>query len=376
MKRLKKRTCILLFIAFALFIFSILNIKTIRFEIRKIYFEEFLNQELINSETSEINIDFFEIDKTGEKECTEGINQAIRYAHRNNIEYIKFPKGKYLVNGDREHTQEGGIILQSNLTLDLNESIVIQKDSKSPYYCIIDINNVENVRVINGTISGDRENHDYNTIESSHQWGMGIEIKNATNIEIKNLEIVNATGDAIYITGNSQNVDISNCKLSECRRQGISIISGKNINIYQNEIYKISGNTPQSGIDLESNFDNESIENVKIYENVFYNFGNNIAIQLCRYIKNVEITHNSIQGKIICYNCYEEFVIKDNVIDNGGIDIQELYGWEIGNVSILNNKITNSYISIKDVNADELQFEGNELENTNVENNNINKETI
>ena len=87
---------------------------------------------------------------------------------------------------------------------------------------------------------------------------------------------------------------------------------------------------------------------------------------LCRYITNVEISNNRIQGLIVCYNCNGLLKITNNFIDNGGIYIQELYGWNIDNVSILDNKISNSYINIQDVDANELEFEGNKLENTNV----------
>ena len=82
----------------------------------------------------------------------------------------------------------------------------------------------------------------------------------------------------------------------------------------------------------------------------------------------MEISNNKIQGLIVCYNCNGLLKITNNLINYGGIDIQEAYGWNIANVSILDNKISNSYINIQDVDTTELEFEGNELKNTNIVN--------
>ena len=230
------------------------------------------------------------------------------------------------------------------MTVDLNESTIIQKDSKETHYSIFDIDGKKNVRLINGTIQGERYTHDYQTIQSTHQWGMGIEIKNSSNIEISNLNIKSTTGDAIYISEKAENVDINNCRLEDCRRQGISIIEGKNINIYQNEIFNIQGQTPQSGIDLESNFNTQLIENVNIYENRFYGFGNNIAIQLYRYINDVSIKENLIYGRIICYNINKKLDIIQNDIYDGGLETDNKY--RINTIQLLNNNFTRSKVEL------------------------------
>lgn len=334
--------------------------------------------EPIDDNSGIINNQYFGIksDGTDAKQTTKGICDAIEYANKNNIEYVKLEEGRYLINGEGERYEEKGIILKSNITLDLNNSIVMHEPCSSERYTIINLYNVENVTVCNGQIIGDRDRHDYNKIKGSHQWGFGVEINGSSNIQIHNLQINNTTGDGIVISGaydngkmkTCNNIDIKNNNISCSRRQGISVTTGTNINIYQNEIHQISGTAPQTGIDLESDFTSDSIESVRIYDNIFYGSASNIAIQLCKYIKNVEISNNKIQGKIVCYNCNEKFDILNNTISNGGIELQEIYGIEIENIGILNNKIINSYISIKDIRTDELKFEGNKLENTSVEN--------
>lgn len=335
--------------------------------------------EPIDEKSGIINNQYFGIDSNGTnaKQTTKGICNAIEYANENNIEYVKLEEGKYLINGEGEKYKSKGIVLKSNITLDLNNSTIIHENCSSERYTIINLYDVENVTVCNGHIIGDRDEHDYNTIQGSHQWGYGVEINGSSNIQIHNLQIEKTTGDGIIVAEANENgriktcndIEIKNNNIFCSRRQGISVITGTNINIYQNEIHQISGAAPQTGIDLESDFTSESIENVKIYDNIFYGTGSNIAVQLCKYIKNVEISNNNIQGKIVCYNCNEKFAILNNIISNGGIELQEIYGIEIKNIEILNNKIINSHISIKDVHTDELQFEGNKLENTSVENN-------
>ncbi len=331
----------------------------------------------IDETTGIINNLYFGInsDGTNAEQTTKGICEAIEYANKNNIEYVKLEEGQYLINGEGEKYEEKGIVLKSNMTLDLNNSTIMHESCSSERYTIINLYNVENVTVCNGHIIGDRENHDYDTIQGTHQWGYGVEINGSNNIQIHNLQIENTIGDGIVISGaldngkikTCNNIDIKNNNIFCSRRQGISVITGKNINIYQNEIHQISGAAPQTGIDLESDFTSESIENVKIYDNIFYGTGSNIAIQLCQYIRNVEISNNNIQGRIVCYNCNEKFDILNNIIDNGGIELEKIH--DIENVNILNNRITNSYISIKDVHTDEVQFDGNELENTSIESN-------
>lgn len=332
----------------------------------------------IDETTGIINNLYFGInsDGTNAEQTTKGICEAIEYANKNNIEYVKLEEGQYLINGEGEKYEEKGIVLKSNMILDLNNSTIMHEPCSSERYTIINLYNVENVTVCNGYIIGDRDGHDYNIIQGTHQWGYGVEINGSNNIQIHNLQIENTTGDGIVISGaldngkikTCNNIDIKNNNIFCSRRQGITIITGKNINIYQNEIHQISGAAPQTGIDLESDFTSESIENVKIYDNIFYNTGSNWAIQLCRYITNVEISNNKIQGLIVCYNCNGLLKITNNLINYGGIDIQEAYGWNIANVSILDNKISNSYINIQDVDTTELEFEGNELKNTNIVN--------
>lgn len=213
----------------------------------KYYYLEKIYGQPIDIETGIINNDFFNIDSTG-KECvntTKGINEAILYANKNNIEYIKLEHGSYLINGIRDSK---GIELKSNITFDCGGATLQEITNDQIGYCVFYLNEVENVKIINGIIKGDKNTHNYDNISSTHEWGSGIVLLGCINIEIHNLEIYNFTGDGIYISGSevsngsrllSKNISIENNNVHHCRRQGISIITGDTIEIKDNEIHDI-----------------------------------------------------------------------------------------------------------------------------------------
>lgn len=246
--------------------------------------------EPIDLNTGEINNEYFAINREGsnEKETTKGINDAIKYANKQNIEYIKLQKGIYKINA--------AIFVRSNVILDLNQSEIQFMPNANTSYIMINIGNSNNVTVCNGKIMGDREQHDYETINSTHEWGMGVYLKNASDITIEHLEIANTIGDGIYIL-DSQNLKISNNAIHDVRRNGITIISGDNIQIHDNEIYNISGTRPMCGIDMERNKNSQQITNIKIYRNKLHNIlGYNMLT--FQGVSNVEIYENEIWGEI------------------------------------------------------------------------------
>ncbi len=80
----------------------------------------------IDTQSGLINNEFFFINSEGKnaQQTTKGINEAIIYANKNNIENIKLEKGTYLISGEvddkKNSYKKKGIILQSNINMDLN----------------------------------------------------------------------------------------------------------------------------------------------------------------------------------------------------------------------------------------------------------------
>lgn len=313
-----------------------------------------------------INNEYFAISLSNDnpKKNTKGINAAIEYAFKHNIEYIKLQNGVYIVDGQEKNNNinEGnkpkGIILKSNITLDLNGSTIIQERNGYKNYANISVTNVENVTIMNGTLKGDKDEHDYSTIQSSHEWGFGIDIRSSKNIHVKNLEITDMTGDGIFLmsyfnTENiTDNVVISNCNIHDCRRQGISIIHAKNVTINNNEIRNIEGTAPGLAIDIEPEDASQSIENVMIKGNKLYN---GIAMQ--RKSKNITIEENEIfNSEIKSYQIDDNIKIIGNTLKKTGINMR-LYTQNGAKVKIEKNIIEDARIYV--VNIDNLNINSN-----------------
>lgn len=307
--------CILLLCITIFFMVFDIKYNNITFQIKTLLFGN-----PIDYDTGLINNEFFNLNSSNSLTVAKGFNDAIEYANKNNISYIKLNENEYTI-GDT-------IYLKSNICLDLNGSIIRYETNNKDVYSLIRINNESNIKIINGILIGDKDTHDYETINSTHEWGMGIRIHAGRNIYISNLSISNMTGDGIYISeagyqngilDNSSDIEINNCKISENRRQGISIISGENIEIYNNEIYSIKGTNPQVGIDLEANHNYEKIDNIKIYNNIFYDFNSKVAILLYSQAYNVDIVGNVINGSMSIYEIKGILSIENNNLKNGKI---------------------------------------------------------
>ncbi len=261
------------------------------------------------SEDGIINNDYFEIPIDGNTErdailASYGIDNAIKYAKNNNIKFIKLETGHYFID-----TVNIAIQLESNIDFDLNGSIIEVLRNSKPKYNLINISNVENTTIRNGVLIGDKELHDYDyQAESTHEWGHGIRIEHAKNITISNLDISMMTGDGIYINDfmsdenmRTENIIISSNNIHDIRRNGISVIAVDKLEIINNNIYNISGTKPQTGIDIERNFEKQSYKNVIIQNNKIYNHKNGSSIQLMDTAQNLQILNNDLAGRITAY---------------------------------------------------------------------------
>jgi len=178
---------------------------------------------------------------------------------------VIFPNFPILIN-------DNGIVLSSNTNIyfDVNSKLILKQSSKESY-SMLKIYNVENVNLFNVHLVGDRYQH----IGSEGEWGMGIRIQNAKNINIYNSTIRDMWGDGIYITsfGNTsnQNILIQSSWIDNTRRNGISIISGEDINIDYVKISNTNGTAPASGIDIEPNNTSNKVKNIILSNIITYN---------------------------------------------------------------------------------------------------------
>ena len=322
------------------------------------------------------------------------INKA--FSNSKISEYIFAPNSIYMVKGYEDEQPQGGtngirettgLVVHSNSIINLNFSKIKIITNNRQNYNAFTLKNIENVIIKNGYIEGDNATHNGVTGE----WGYGISLRKAKNINLENLTISKCWGDGINLnnsTGSAgsdnENIFINNCICDDNRRQGMSIESVKNM-LVQNSKFINTGysiyTAPCSGVDIEP-------PNYNLCENITFNnciFDNNRRSGLISTnstiinhitIKNCELTNN-MQGQ-------------ENINDHANLSITRgqyinIENCKIGNTdkvttlylrtlhngteqehnyfNLKNNKIINTHLLFRPINSDyvDFNFENNEF---------------
>lgn len=200
----------------------------------------------------------------------------------------------------------------SNTIINIKGNITVNPNEFTNYYVfrLIDKSNV--IFTGGGSLIGDVETHTGTTGE----WGHGIFIQGSNNVTISNLNLTKFWGDGIEVdksTTNSYSSElyIRNLTISNNRRQGISLLSVKNVFIDNCIIYgigSINGTNPKGAIDIEPEGD-DIAENVFITNCIEYSNGlgitahntiKNIIVDNCTCLSSQGIWHT---GDITFKNC-------------------------------------------------------------------------
>ncbi|TWT27768.1 glycosyl hydrolase family 28-related protein [Planomicrobium sp. CPCC 101110] len=249
----------------------------------------YFNQSSLNKEMeSATSITDFGAKGDGTSDDTKPIRDAIESISKAGGGVVTIPKGTYMIDAIQS------VHLMDNVTLDFKPGSIFKAiPNDASNYAILSIHDVENVKVTGKPkIQGERAQHTGETGE----WGFGISIKGATDIYIENANIVDCWGDGIYIgptksQNYSENIVIKDPLLENNRRQGISVISVKNLKITDPVINNTSGTDPQSGIDIEPNSNTEHLENIEI---VNLSSKNNEGFGFQIYLENFENSKNQV----------------------------------------------------------------------------------
>nr|WP_251138130.1 glycosyl hydrolase family 28-related protein [Exiguobacterium sp. s191] len=236
------------------------------------------NKDIENKDIEQINVYSFNAIPNDKIDDTLAIQKSIEYAKEHKIKTIYFPKGKYIVSN---------INLRSNIDIYFNNVTFQVIPNSSVGYKVINIQDVHNVSLKgNLLIDGERYLHK----NGNGEWGMGVSILGSSKILIENIVVTKCWGDGIYISSSikdySENIILKNLKLINNRRQGISIISGKDIKIINPLIFNTEGTPPAFGIDIEPNSNKDRIEKITI-ENpyIMNNEGGGILVYGGNYSK-------------------------------------------------------------------------------------------
>ncbi|AWD93042.1 hypothetical protein HSE3_gp090 [Bacillus phage vB_BceM-HSE3] len=226
---------------------------------------------------------------------------AIQRALDSKYSTIYIPDGVYVINGvnnSNDNPTTGGLSIKTDKTLILSKSATLKvSPNSSKSYHIIRVADSARVSISGGTLLGDRTTHSGTTGE----WGYGIILNGSSEVSISNMTIKDFWGDAIFINSGisdvltpCKNITISNCILSNNRRQGISAQSVDGLLIDNCVIKDTEGTAPSSGIDLEAWDDKYSVINVNITNNRFSN--NSDGVQVNPRSSNITVVGNTFVG--------------------------------------------------------------------------------
>ena len=177
------------------------------------------------------------------------------------------------------------------IVVDMNGSTIFLSPNHSTKYSFFLFFDCSSFSLSNGILVGDVVGHDYSPVmykgkeeKTSHQWGYGIQVRGSKG-EIKNMNITRMTGDGIYFGSvrlsdgvYHAKVQISDCEISYCRRNGISCASSLGFDLIDTKIHhigdwektdempvSIAGCKPKAGIDFEYEGKAWDVGDIRIY---------------------------------------------------------------------------------------------------------------
>ncbi|MFI1770152.1 right-handed parallel beta-helix repeat-containing protein, partial [Thalassobellus citreus] len=243
---------------------------------------------------------------------------------------------------NRETNYNASIQVPSNFHLSMSDDTYLRvQPNSAATYTLMTVYLKDNTTISGGNLVGDRFEHDYTPIRDNHNvsrdehgWGFLLWIIGSENVVVDNVNISKATGDGVVFHSeklrnadgtlgpNNREVNnalIKNLNIDECRRNGISILDGRNITIdncnvtntgngvqaYDNngaKIYSSDGVAPRYGLDMEAirtRDDNGILEETALIDNII--------------VKNSNFTGNK-SGDIVLYTA-SQVIIENNYFD-------------------------------------------------------------
>lgn len=207
--------------------------------------------------------------KDGSVDYTTQVQAALNQTNLN----IIFPPFPIQIN-------DGGITFQSGQSILFEDGAELRlKASALQSYKMLNVLGVDKLTMVNAVVKGDRDIHTGPDGES----GMGINIKNCTNVTLIKPKVTKCWGDGIYISGTNTNVIISDAQLSLNRRNNMSVISANGLYLIRPYFGFASGTAPEVGIDFEPNAAADNLLNIHIVSPVTEsNGGEGISMGLKR----------------------------------------------------------------------------------------------
>ena len=262
----------------------------------------------------------------------------------------------------RVENHEGSLRIPSDFHLKMSDDTFLRvQPNKAATYTLMTTYLTDNTKITGGNLVGDRYEHDYSPFTDAagvkrdeHGWGHLLWIIGSHNIEVDNLNLSNATGDAVVFHSKNlrnndgslqadnrevNNVVIKNTTITECRRNGISILDGRNItfdnciikdtgngaqlyDVDGAKLYSSAGTAPRYGIDMESirtRNDDGSLNETALIENVSVknsNLTGNESGDIVVYTANNVTIENNYFDKWIANKASHNVIIRNNTFES------------------------------------------------------------
>ncbi|MFI0429066.1 right-handed parallel beta-helix repeat-containing protein [Mariniflexile sp. HMF6888] len=314
---------------------------------------------------------------------------------------------------------QASIQLPSNFHLKMgNNTFLRVQPNGQATYTLMTAYLADNIKITGGNLIGDRYEHDYSPIideagveRNSHGWGHLLWIIGSHNIEIDNVNMSKASGDGLVFHSKDlrntdgtlqsdnrevKNILVKNSTITDCRRNNISFLDGRDIiidnclitdagkgtQLYDSNGAKVSssaGTAPRYGIDLESirtrNPDG-SLNETALIENVIIKnsrFTGNEAGDIVVYTANDVLIENNYFDKWVASFASYNVTINKNIFESRdplffAISV-ETYLTDLGeelnhHYEVTNNTIRNYGVGLKAAGKDQLISNNNIIDCT------------
>ena len=146
----------------------------------------------------------------------------------------------------------------------------------------------------------------------------GVALVGAHNVTLQNLRIQNAPMDGIYLTNTvsgskwhtySQKINIHDCNIIACHRNGISVIDADDVTIVNNYFRDITGD-PGSPVDVEPDYPEQHGNRISIHDNQAHRCYRGISLSLqlsgptSENFRGETVTANKIDGMLYGWGIY------------------------------------------------------------------------
>lgn len=265
------------------------------------------NIESLSSYT--VDLEKFGIKNNGTNpvEASKGINKALQFAKEKGFKKVIMPFGDYVIN------EVNPIIMVDNVVLDLNGSTFRINENGLQGYTIVNFTDCKNAKLINGTLLGDKDTHDYKTISGSHEWCIGVAFNDSENCELNNVTVKNFPGYGISSSLGKNISDLgvtkSNLEIGSISEKGILTNTTSTIRTIKPMNISDVGNEFELG--YNKGYMGYPFMGAKIYDSYFYDKDMKFisATKDCRQYKKVTIPKGAM---------YVNFVFHQSMVPTKG----------------------------------------------------------